>query len=362
MGVVLSTPARKPRRFVADPSRPSGALASAGEPTRRPLPHRLEQQHRGGGRDVERADPPARRDRDEAGRSSRRRAGAAPPPRSRGPARPVPVRSASVYGVVGVRLGAVDPRPGVLGAERASRRGSAPGRRPGARRRLPTPCATAAVTVAERRSGITTPDAPGRLRGSADRAEVAWVLDLIEGHDQRIGRVQQRVRVRVGIGVDLGHDPLVVGRAGEPSQLRGGQLVASSRRGALGAAPRLASATGRCRRPPRVPSRHDRGVGSCRRAANQARAARRVSRTSYPRAASSSRSRSARSKSRSVLETSRSSSSRSASGSAASAGANGTRAPAAAASASGPQRAPASWPPIGLCDQLEQGRAAPSGC
>jgi hypothetical protein len=45
--------------------------------------------------------------------------------------------------------------------------------------------ATAAVTAAERRSGITTPSAPA-VGGAQDRSQVVRILDSIEDDDQRL--------------------------------------------------------------------------------------------------------------------------------------------------------------------------------
>ena len=59
----------------------------------------------------------------------------------------------------------------------------------------------------------------GGLGAPADRAEVARVLDLVERDDERVLGLEQRLGVRVRIGVDLGDDALVVGGAGEPGQL-----------------------------------------------------------------------------------------------------------------------------------------------
>ena len=91
---------------------------------------------------------------------------------------------------------------------------------------------------------MTTPGRAGDLGRAADRAEVARVLDLVERDDQRIRALEQRVRVGVGIGIDLGDDPLVVRRAREPLELRRGQLVVVQTRRTR-RLPRFASATGR---------------------------------------------------------------------------------------------------------------------
>ena len=55
------------------------------------------------------------------------------------------------------------------------------------------------------------PRGADRLRRAAHRAQVARVLDLVEGDDQGIGAIEERARIGVGIGVDLGDHPLVVG-------------------------------------------------------------------------------------------------------------------------------------------------------
>ena len=81
----------------------------------------------------------------------------------------------------------------------------------------------------------------------ADGAQVVGVCDLVKRDDQSSRRPEQRFRVRVRIRINLGHDPLVVWRAGEPGQLRGGQVVA--RPDAANAAP---AAPGLVHRPPAV--------------------------------------------------------------------------------------------------------------
>ena len=68
---------------------------------------------------------------------------------------------------------------------------------------------------------MTTPGGAGRLGRAADGAEVARVLDLVEGDDQRALPAQQRVAVGVGIRIHLGDDALVVRRPAEPLQLLG---------------------------------------------------------------------------------------------------------------------------------------------
>ena len=68
------------------------------------------------------------------------------------------------------------------------------------------------------------------------------VLDLVEGDDQRVLVGEQRARVGVGVGVDLGDDALVLGRAGEPFELLGRVFGASQTLWTL-RRPRFASAT-----------------------------------------------------------------------------------------------------------------------
>ena len=100
------------------------------------------------------------------------------------------------------------------------------------------------MTAAARRSGITTPRRPGDLRRAADRPQVARVLDLVEGEEQARRRVSSERRVGVGVGIDLGDDALVVGRAGQPLELSGGVSGARQTRWTA-RRPRSASATGR---------------------------------------------------------------------------------------------------------------------
>ena len=119
----------------------------------------------------------------------------------------------AVVGHARVGGGAVDPGLAPLGLRRASRPGCARAR---SRRCSTAPAEalqTAGVTSAERRSGSTTPAQPGRLGHAADRAEVVRVLHLVEAQHERVVGLQQRVGVRVRVGLDLGADALVVGRA-----------------------------------------------------------------------------------------------------------------------------------------------------
>jgi hypothetical protein len=50
------------------------------------------------------------------------------------------------------------------------------------------------------------------------------VLDLIEDRHQRVLRIEQAARIRIGVRVHLRHHPLVVGRAAETLELVGGGL------------------------------------------------------------------------------------------------------------------------------------------
>ena len=92
--------------------------------------------------------------------------------------------------------------------------------------------------------GDHDPGRAGHLGRAADRAEVVRVLDLVEGDDQGVRVGEQRARIGVGIGIDLGDDALVVGRAGQPLELRRGVSGAVQTRWTR-RRPRFASATGR---------------------------------------------------------------------------------------------------------------------
>src|SRR6266508_2272808 len=81
----------------------------------------------------------------------------------------------------------------------------------------------------DRRGSALEDDDPagaGNLGGAADRPEVLWVLDLIEGEDEAlpIVRLEEGGRIRVGVGIDLGDDALVLGRAAQPLKLLGRRL------------------------------------------------------------------------------------------------------------------------------------------
>ena len=145
------------------------------------------------------------------------------------------------------------------GPRAGSRPGCARGRRAGARRRPAEALQTAGVTSAARRSGITTPAAPGALGGAADRAEVLRILDLVEGHQQRLGPREQLVGAGVGVGAGLGAHALVGAGAAAPLDLLGRVRCCTETpsqprlaRGA-GGGPDLADA--RARRRPRSASR-----------------------------------------------------------------------------------------------------------
>ena len=114
-------------------------------------------------------------------------------------------------GVLDRRLGggAVAPAAGLLGLRRGSRRRCARGR---SRRCSTAPAealATAGVTSAARRSGITTPVAPAHLGRAADRAQVLRVLDLVEHNDERVVGGKSSPRVGVGVVAGAGADALV---------------------------------------------------------------------------------------------------------------------------------------------------------
>ena len=75
----------------------------------------------------------------------------------------------------------------------------------------------------DRRRSPRGDDQPGGadgLRRANHRPQVAGVLDLVQGDDQGVRTIEQRVRIGVGIWVHLGDYPLVVGRARQPSELR----------------------------------------------------------------------------------------------------------------------------------------------
>ena len=144
----------------------------------------------------------------------------------------LPVRSTLGVRLVGARVGAVDP-----GARRPSPR---PASRRGSRTRAIGRCSTApaealqaaAVTEAARRSGITSPVAPAASaeRATAPRLCGSWTWS--SATIRRVGLAQQRRRVGVRVGIDLGDDALMVGRAGEPGQLGRVESPALARRGA----------------------------------------------------------------------------------------------------------------------------------
>src|SRR5207302_11427223 len=54
----------------------------------------------------------------------------------------------------------------------------------------------------------------GTLRAAADRAEVAWVADLVEAGDERALPRRELVRVGIAVGLAPGEDALVVARPG----------------------------------------------------------------------------------------------------------------------------------------------------
>ena len=58
--------------------------------------------------------------------------------------------------------------------------------------------------------GDDDPSGTGKLSRAADRSQVAWVLDLVKGDEQRVLPPQQPTRVCVGVGIDLGDNALVV--------------------------------------------------------------------------------------------------------------------------------------------------------
>ena len=77
----------------------------------------------------------------------------------------------------------------------------------------------AAVTAAERRSGMTTPPAPANSaeRQTAPRLRGSWTWS--RATSSGVSPRSIAPRVGVGIGIDLGDDALVIGRAAEPLQL-----------------------------------------------------------------------------------------------------------------------------------------------
>ena len=63
----------------------------------------------------------------------------------------------------------------------------------------------------------------GNLGCAADGSEVVRVLNLIQGDDQALAvvPVEQRVRIRIRVGIHLRHHALMVGGSAEPLELLG---------------------------------------------------------------------------------------------------------------------------------------------
>ncbi len=110
----------------------------------------------------------------------------------------------------------------------------------------------------------------GELGRAADGAEVARVLDLVEGDDQRaLAAQQQGVAVlRRGRRIDLGDDALVVGRAAQSSPALRSGSPAPARRGARAACRARPPRPGVCRRSicprpsPSAPRHQPRALGA----------------------------------------------------------------------------------------------------
>src|ERR1044072_3052764 len=62
------------------------------------------------------------------------------------------------------------------------------------------------------------PGGAGELGRAADGAQVAGILDLLEG-DEEVPLAQHAARVAIGIWIHLADDPLMVGRPAKPLQL-----------------------------------------------------------------------------------------------------------------------------------------------
>ena len=57
---------------------------------------------------------------------------------------------------------------------------------------------------------MTSPAAPAASAERADRAEIARVLNLVERDQERVLDPQQLHGARIGIRLDLSHNPLMV--------------------------------------------------------------------------------------------------------------------------------------------------------
>src|SRR5215211_5056665 len=166
----------------------------------------------GGGRgDVQRADSPPARQADQLVADRRYTWAQAPPLRAEHEHHTAAVVRA-VVGHLGVGLGPVDPGLALLRRSEPIREVAhtsypqvldRPGRGLAHRR-----CDFGGASLREHHA-----TAPGALGHPAGGAEVVRILDLVQGDDEGVLGLEQGVRLRVGVGLDLRADALVVRRA-----------------------------------------------------------------------------------------------------------------------------------------------------